>query len=95
MPFVRKAVERRSHQLLLREFRDRLEPRTTYCNIIGMGQAMRNDYEVIESISDFDPNVLIVGESGTGKEMIANAVHAGSRRAKHLFVKINCAALPK
>ncbi|HMV82804.1 MAG TPA: sigma-54 dependent transcriptional regulator [Blastocatellia bacterium] len=95
VPLVSKAVERRSHQLLLRELRDRLEPRTTYCNIIGTGQAMRNVYDVIESISDSDANVLIVGESGTGKEMIANAVHAGSRRSKHPFVKINCAALPK
>ncbi|PYL26940.1 MAG: hypothetical protein DMF37_00155 [Verrucomicrobia bacterium] len=42
-----------------------------------------------------DANVLIVGESGAGKEVIANVVHARSRRAGKEMVKLNCAAFPQ
>jgi DNA-binding NtrC family response regulator len=37
--------------------------------------------------------VLIQGESGTGKELVAQALHARSRRAAGPFVPINCAAV--
>ena len=36
--------------------------------------------------------MLITGESGTGKELVAETVHANSDRAKHPFIKVNCAA---
>src|SRR5205823_3765423 len=42
-----------------------------------------------------DANVLIVGESGVGKEVIANVIHARSRRARKAMVKLNCAAFPQ
>jgi DNA-binding NtrC family response regulator len=40
-----------------------------------------------------DLPVLIVGESGTGKEMLAQYIHAQSKRAAGPFVAVNCAAL--
>ena len=39
--------------------------------------------------------VLITGESGTGKEMFAQAIHNGSPRRLHPFVRINCASIPR
>src|SRR5262249_8893651 len=35
------------------------------------------------------------GESGVGKELFARALAAGSRRANHALVKVNCASVPK
>ena len=38
--------------------------------------------------------ILLQGETGSGKEVIAREFHARSPRAKKLFLKLNCAALP-
>ncbi len=64
-------------------------------SIIGRSEPMRELFEMVGAVADSDANILIQGENGTGKELIANAIHAHSRRARKPFVKINCAAIPK
>jgi len=46
-------------------------------------------------IAEADSSVLISGESGTGKEVIADFIHANSRRASREMVVINCASIPE
>ena len=41
-----------------------------------------------------DIPVLILGESGTGKEILALYTHKMSSRSQHVFLKVNCAAVP-
>ncbi len=48
----------------------------------------------IERVAGADATVLRLGESGTGKEVLAQGVHAASKRAGR-FVAINCAAIPE
>jgi Nif-specific regulatory protein len=55
---------------------------------------MREVFQMISQVCRSNATVLIRGESGTGKELVANAIHYSSPRAKHAFVKVNCAALP-
>ena len=49
---------------------------------------------MVERVAPSDATVLILGESGTGKEVLAQGLHAASRRSGK-FVAINCAAIPE
>lgn len=49
--------------------------------------------DTVAQVAPSEATVLLTGESGTGKELIAEAVHANSKRKKGPFIKINCAAI--
>jgi two-component system response regulator AtoC len=48
----------------------------------------------LRNIGASDVPVLVQGETGVGKEVLARQVHAFSARARKMFLKVNCAALP-
>ena len=48
----------------------------------------------VERVSGSDATVLLLGESGTGKEVLAQGLHAASKRTGR-FIAINCAAIPE
>ena len=60
----------------------------------GQSLAIRRVNRLIQQVSGFDSNVLILGESGTGKEVVARAIHELSARRLRPFVAINCGAIP-
>jgi DNA-binding NtrC family response regulator len=102
LSLVEKALEK---QFLLREaehLRERTEQLEKRLEIaearptpIFKSKPMQEIEELIGAMAPSDANVLIVGESGVGKEVIANAIHARSRRAGQPMVKLNCAAFPQ
>jgi DNA-binding NtrC family response regulator len=95
-PLIEKAVRFRQRGEEIRELRRKLsDGNAEYFDLIGSSPAMQHIYDVIESIAESDANVLIIGESGTGKELVASAIHNRSLRARHPFMQVNCAALPK
>ena len=63
--------------------------------LLGVSPAFRSAVELARKVATTDASVMIAGESGTGKEVIAQFIHAHSRRASRKFVPINCAALPE
>ena len=73
----------------------RLEIAETRLTPIFKSKVMQEIEELINTMAPSDANVLIVGESGVGKEVIANVIHARSRRAGKAMVKLNCAAFPQ
>lgn len=62
-------------------------------NILGKNTKIREVCRLIKMVGKTDSTVLVQGESGTGKELVANAIHAASRRNNRPFIKVNCAAL--
>ncbi len=62
--------------------------------IVGAGEGLRMVMERVQQVAKADVPVLILGETGSGKEVIARAIHAGSRRAKGAFHRVNCGAIP-
>ncbi|WDE96076.1 sigma-54 dependent transcriptional regulator [Lentisphaera profundi] len=61
--------------------------------IIYQSAIMENLLRMVQQIAPARSSVLITGESGTGKEVIANAIHAASKRSKKAFIAVHCAAL--
>ena len=61
--------------------------------IIGKSQALMEILSTVSRIAPTNASVLITGESGTGKELIAEAIHANSKRTKETFVKVNLGGL--
>jgi len=102
LSLVEKALEK---QFLLQEAEElrekteqlerRLEMAEARPTLIFKSKPMQEIDELINAMAPSDANALIVGESGVGKEVIANAIHARSRRAEKPMVKLNCAAFPQ
>lgn len=91
---VQRALDKRRLTLENRELRASLA-RSNGPVLIGRSPAMQALRETLANIADTDADVLIHGETGTGKEMVAQALHAWSRRRERHFVPLNCAGLPE
>jgi two-component system, NtrC family, response regulator HydG len=92
---IPKAIEKYETRRKNRELSSRLEGLTSFGELIGQSEPMREVYGLIEAVAPTNASVLVLGESGTGKELVARALHQKSDRAKGPFYALNCAALPK
>ncbi len=92
---VEKGLKQKSFYLERNNLLEQLEDKYSFDNIIGKSPAIKKVFELIESVSQSDANVLITGESGTGKELIARSIHAHSKRKLKPFVPVNCGAFPE
>lgn len=71
----------------LKKAEDALKP-------VFKSRRMKEVEDLLGRVAPSEANVLFTGESGVGKEVMANRVHALSRRANGPIVKLNCAAFP-
>jgi DNA-binding NtrC family response regulator len=95
LAMLEKAVERRELRSENQQLKQQLHGPFKIANIIGKSREMHSLLEMVQNVAPSDANCLIQGENGTGKELIANAIHAHSKRVKGPFIKVNCAAIPK
>jgi two-component system, NtrC family, response regulator AtoC len=80
---------------LLKELDEKVGKGSRFSHVIGRSAQMERIFQILPVLAQTDSTVLISGETGTGKDLVAEAIHLASTRAKGLFVKINCGALPE
>lgn len=68
---------------------------TSDLSLLGQSPAFLRTIKLARQVARTDASVFITGESGSGKEVIAQFIHAQSRRANRSLVAVNCAALPE
>jgi PAS domain S-box-containing protein len=74
--------------------REEIDKASMFEEIVGTSPPLHTVLARISKVAPSDSSVLITGETGTGKELVARAIHRRSRRSKHAFVSVNCAAIP-
>ena len=92
---LRKAEERERLRKENEFLRKEVEKEYSFENIISKNETIQKIFEVIKKVAQYKSTILITGESGTGKELIARALHYHSDRSPHLFVPVNCGAIPE
>jgi DNA-binding NtrC family response regulator len=63
--------------------------------VLGISPVFRRAIDLARRVAPTDASVFITGPSGAGKELIAQFIHAHSRRSSKPLVALNCAALPE
>jgi DNA-binding NtrC family response regulator len=92
---LERAFEHRNLQQENRRLRKAVDRTSSFGEMIGASDGMREIFAMIRKVTDSRASVLITGESGTGKELVARTLHYSGARAKQPFVPINCTAIPE
>lgn len=84
----KKQVEREKQYLMcsLEEYKPE--------NFYFASSKMKEIMDLVERVAPIDAPVLITGETGTGKDYLARFIHHLSPRKNHMFIKVNCPAIP-
>jgi DNA-binding NtrC family response regulator len=89
------ALERRGLKAENAYLRSQLHERYKFEGLIGRSPAMRELFQILETVSVSASTILISGETGTGKEIVARAIHHNSPRRAQRFIALNCGAIPE
>jgi DNA-binding NtrC family response regulator len=92
---LRSALEQRRLKSENAYLRAQLENRYRIDGLVGRSRAMRDLFQLLETVAATSSTVLFTGETGTGKELAARAIHHTSPRRSHRFVALNCSAIPE
>jgi formate hydrogenlyase transcriptional activator len=91
---VRSNVRQRQLRHEVGHLRSEIRGVLAHGPVIGESPALLAVFEQAQMVAPADTTVLLLGETGTGKELFARAIHDGSRRARNVFLPVNCAAMP-
>src|SRR5829696_5811642 len=95
MHALNSALEQRRLKSENAYLRAQLQERYRFEGIVGRSRAMRDLFQLLETLAPTPSTILVTGETGTGKEVVARAIHHNSPRRAQRFVAINCSAIPE
>jgi len=90
-----RAFEHRTLQQENRQLRRAVDRTSSFGEMIGASDAMREIFALIRTVAESNSSVLISGESGTGKELVARTLHFAGARSGRPFIPVNCTAFPE
>ncbi len=90
---LQRALADAQRQLAAEQSRNR-RPKYTIAAYIGASPAALEVKRQARRVAGTESTVLLLGETGTGKELLAQGIHAASKRAARHFVGVNIAAVP-
>lgn len=90
-----ESIQRVDRDLRARRHKPTVGVRYRLSDIVGTSSGIAQARLLATQYARSDATVLIFGESGTGKEMLAQGIHAASRRSNQPFIAVNCAAFPE
>lgn len=90
---LNRALANRRTVLQNETLRSQLSVRNSERLLSSASPAMQRVIKIAHQVAKTNATILITGESGVGKEVIADLVHAQSRRHAAPMIKVHCAAL--
>lgn len=92
---IRHLMEHRSFAWEIQMLRREVSRHVSTDQPVGRSNAIREMLGLIEKVAPTPATVLITGESGVGKEVVARTIHYSSPRRDHVFLPVNCSAIPE
>jgi two-component system, NtrC family, response regulator AtoC len=95
LALIQRALERKQLLGQNRAYRSELSRRAFSFHMVSRNKTFLKMLDLAWRAAPTDSTVLIQGPSGTGKELVANFLHANSRRKEMPFMALNCASIPE
>ncbi len=92
---VRRLLEHKRQGWEIQILRREVSRHVDFDGLVGRSPAMQELFELTKKVAPTNATVLITGESGVGKEVVARLVHSHSLQKDHVFLPINCSAIPE
>lgn len=90
-----ESIQRVDRDLRARRHKPTIGVRYRLSDIVGTSEGIVHTRALAAQYARSDATVLIFGESGTGKELLAQGIHAASKRSNQPFIAVNCGAFPE
>ena len=88
-------IENQRLRTELRQSRESLAADYDLRDLVYSSEAMHRVVSLAVNVATSNAPVLITGPNGSGKELIAEIVHANSRRTEGPFIRVNVGAIPE
>jgi len=93
---IQRALEASALKRKISAYREIEQKKFSPGLIVGGTPAMLRVLDMAKRVAESETAiVLLQGESGTGKDLLAQSIHAWSRRRGAPFLAINCSAIPE